>query len=87
MVRVPPDLDEATLQRMAEITGGRYYRATDRQMLEKIYEEIDQLEKTEMETRRYTRYEERFAPWVIAALVLLAVERALAMFRFGGVAA
>lgn len=87
LVRVPPDLDEASLQRIAEITGGRYFRATDLKSLERIYAEIDALEKTEIEVEQYTRFEERFAPWVIAALALLGLERLLALGRFGGLPA
>ncbi len=86
-VRVPPDLDEDSLRRVAEITGGRYYRATDLVSLESIYKEIDALEKTEIETEQYTRYAEVFPPWVLAALVVLAVERVLARGRWGGLPA
>lgn len=86
-VRMPPDLDEESLRRVAEISGGRYFRATDLPTLEKIYEEIDQLEKTEIETHHYTRFEERFAPWVLAALILLAADRVLARGRLGGLPA
>lgn len=86
-VRVPPDLDEASLRRIAEITGGRYFRATDLPSLERIYEEIDALEKTVIEVEQYTRYEERFAPWALAAVAALALERLLALGRFGGLPA
>jgi Ca-activated chloride channel family protein len=82
--RVPPDLDESSLTRVAEITGGRYFRATDLRSLEKIYEEIDALERTEIEVEQYTRHEERFAVWVAAALAALGLERLLALGRFGG---
>ncbi|NTW68001.1 MAG: hypothetical protein HGB21_17080, partial [Nitrospirae bacterium] len=43
-VRMPAQVDDATLQRIAEITGGRYFRATDAQALDRIFSEIDQLE-------------------------------------------
>lgn len=84
-VRVPPDLDEETLRRVAETTNGRYFRATDLTELENIYAEIDRLEKTEIETERYTRFEERFMPWAWAALVALMVERLLQISPWGGV--
>lgn len=87
LVRVPPDLDEASLRRIAETTGGRYFRATDLKSLERIYEEIDALERTEIEVEQYTRFEERFAPWVLAGLALLGLERLLTLGRFGGLPA
>ncbi len=71
------DVDEATLKQVADLTGGRYFRATDRESLTRIYEEIDQLERTEVEVKNYTRYAERFGPILAAALVLLVAESAL----------
>jgi Ca-activated chloride channel family protein len=51
-------IDEATLRRVAELTGGQYWRATDADSLRAIYTEIDELEKTEMEETRYCQYAE-----------------------------
>jgi len=70
-------LDEGTLQQIAEITGGRYYRAEDTGGLEQIYEEIDGLEKSEVEVERHTRYQELMAWLLIPALGLVATEMAL----------
>ncbi len=76
-VTVPVDIDEATLREVAELTGGRYYRATDNESLAAIYQEIDQLERTEIEVENYTTYEERFSGVLLLALLLLTLELAL----------
>jgi len=67
------DIDEETLQQIAEITGGRYYRATDTESLKQAYEEINQLEATEIELGDYYEYEEGFMPYVVAGAVLMMV--------------
>jgi Ca-activated chloride channel family protein len=68
------EIDEPTLQEMAEITGGRYFRATDRESLETVYKEIDELETTEIQVEHFTRYGERFPPILAAGLILLLLE-------------
>ena len=68
------DVDEPVLRAVAETTGGRYYRATDRESLEAIYEEIDQLETTEMLVENFTTYGERFPLPLAAGLLLLLAE-------------
>jgi Ca-activated chloride channel family protein len=83
MIRQPVEIDEALLQRMAKATGAAYFRATDLRSLEDIYAQIDALEKTEIEVRQFTRYEERFTGWAAAGLLLLAVAKALALTRLG----
>lgn len=65
------DLDEDTLKQIAEKTGGRYFRATDTASLEKIYGEIDQLEKSEVKIKEYTEYTENFVSYVLLGLVLI----------------
>jgi Ca-activated chloride channel homolog len=73
-VQQPVDIDEDTLIQIAEKTGGKYYRADKAETLQAIYAEIDQLEKTEVEIRKYQRYRELF-PWlVLPGLVLLLFE-------------
>lgn len=67
--QVRVDVDEPTLQEMAEVTGGRYFRATDRESLEDVWDQIDQLERTEIEVQNFTRYGELFH-WPLAAGVL-----------------
>lgn len=68
---VPVEIDEAMLRQVAETTGGRYFRATNNQALRDIYAEIGELEKTRIEERIYTDYEERFADFLLPAFVLL----------------
>lgn len=75
--------DEAQLQRIADITGGQYFHADDTEALMRIYAEIDELERTEIEVEEYTRYEERFMPFLLWALGLLTLERVLAVARLG----
>ena len=71
-IQVQVDVDEDTLKRIADTTGGKYFRATDRESLESIYAEIDTLEKTEIEVKQYTRYGELFVrPLSLASLILL----------------
>ncbi|MBM4154129.1 MAG: VWA domain-containing protein [Lentisphaerae bacterium] len=83
MVRQPVEIDEALLQRMAKTTGAAYFRATDLRSLEDVYAQIDELEKTEIEVRQFTRYEERFMGWAAAGLLLLAGAKALSLTRLG----
>lgn len=68
------DIDEETLTSVAERTGGKYYRADSAETLRKIYAEIDQLEKTEVEVNQYQRYRELFQWFVLAGLALLLLE-------------
>ena len=72
------DIDEGMLQEVAELTGGQYFRATDRESLEAIYEEIDQLETTEREVDQFTRYGELFHFPLTAGLGLIVLEMTLA---------
>ena len=72
------DIDEQTLQKIAETTGGRYYRATDTDSLTKIYQEIDRLEKSTHEGLQYLEYNELYTWLVLPALILLAGEALLA---------
>jgi Ca-activated chloride channel family protein len=73
-VTVEVDIDEASLQEIAETTGGRYFRATDREGLGEIYEEIDALETTEIEVENFTSYGELFHFPLAAGLLLLLLE-------------
>lgn len=69
-----PGVDEATLQAIARETGGAYWPAESADQLRAVYQEIDRLEKTEIQALRYTDYAEKFAPFVLAALLLLCGE-------------
>jgi len=68
------EIDEKLLKDIADATGGKYFRATDNEKLEAIYDEINKLEKTEIEEFKYYKYEEKFRPWVILAGALLLLE-------------
>lgn len=68
------EIDEKLLEEIAEVTGGKYFRATDNEKLEEIYNEINKLEKTEIEEFKYYKYEEKFRSWVFLAGILLLVE-------------
>ncbi len=76
------DIDEGTLKRIANMTGGEYFRATDRQGLEAIYSKIDEMEKTEIKVTEYTRYSELFYYLAGLALVVFLGEIVLAHTRF-----
>ncbi len=65
------EIDEALLQQIAEETGGKYYRATSAERLQRVYDEIDRLEKTEVEISVYKRYEELYYYPLIAGFILL----------------
>jgi Ca-activated chloride channel family protein len=74
---VPVDIDEETLQKISDMTGGKYYRASNADKFEAIYAEIDKLEKTEAEVQKFAQHTELFA-WLIAiGIVLLTAEIAL----------
>jgi Ca-activated chloride channel family protein len=71
------EIDEELLKEIAQVTGGQYFRATDNDKLEEIYDEINKLEKTEIEEFKYYKYEEKFRPLIFLAGVLLLLEWAL----------
>ncbi|MBI5124531.1 MAG: VWA domain-containing protein [Candidatus Omnitrophica bacterium] len=71
---IPIDIDEDTLKRIAQITGGEYFLASNTQALRNIYDEINKLEKSNIEHYGYREYSELFYYFLIPALVLLAVE-------------
>ncbi|AEM70223.1 von Willebrand factor type A [Allomuricauda ruestringensis DSM 13258] len=68
------EIDEELLKEIAEVTGGKYFRATDNESLEAIYNEINKLEKTEIEEFKYYKYEEKFRPLIFLAGILLLLE-------------
>jgi Ca-activated chloride channel family protein len=72
--RIQVEIDEELLKEIANATGGKYFRATNNKKLEEIYDEIDKLEKTEIEEFKYYNYEEKFRPLVLLALALLVIE-------------
>ena len=72
------NLDEATLQAIADETGGIFFHANTREKLEAVYDEIDRLERAEIKTKDYREWDELFAPFAFASLLLFALDRLLA---------
>lgn len=84
VMRVPrrSDLDEATLQDIAETTGGQYFNAATTGALRNVYAEIDQLERSEIQKMRFSRWDEKFQPLALAGLALLVLEILLSQTVF-----
>jgi Ca-activated chloride channel family protein len=76
------EIDEASLEKIAEITNGLYYRATDRLSLEEIFQDIGRLEKTKIQVKTYTHYNERFVDFLLPALALVFIGTIAAFTRF-----
>jgi Ca-activated chloride channel homolog len=76
MMNVP--VDEPLLKEIAARTGGRFFKATDRESLRSVFAEIDRLEKTPLQVKRYVRYKEAFPPLAWAGLSLLLIPFAAA---------
>jgi Ca-activated chloride channel family protein len=72
--RVQVEIDETLLKEIADVTGGKYFRATNNQKLEEIYGEINKLEKTDIDEFKYYNYQELFRPLALLAGVLLLLE-------------
>ena len=77
-VKAKVEIDEKTLREIARITGGEYFRATDKAKLEAIYEQINRMEKSKVEISEYTTYHELFLGWLLGGLALLLAEFLLA---------
>ena len=71
---ISTDIDEKLLQKISQMTGGRYFRATDNEALRNIYKEIDQLEKVKIQSNTFEQKTDTFFPWLIAAFVILGIE-------------
>lgn len=80
MTRV--EIDEGLLREIAQMTGGRYFRATSARDLEEIYNVIDSLEKTEIEITTFKRYSEEYYRFLIVGLLLIFIERMLSLTIF-----
>jgi len=80
---MPVEIDEDVLKQIAETTGGSYFRATDNNKLREIYREIDQLEKTRLDVKHFSKKKEEYFPFLLAAMILLLFEILLryTMFR------
>lgn len=74
VVNMKVEIDEKVLRDIASKTGGEYFRATNKQALKAIYEQIDSMEKSKVEIQEYTIFHEEFLPFVLLALLFLALE-------------
>ncbi|MFC4722694.1 vWA domain-containing protein [Geojedonia litorea] len=72
--RVQVQIDEDLLKEIADLTGGKYFRATNNKKLVEIYDEINKLEKTEIEEIKFTTYQEKYRPLVLLAALFLLLE-------------
>jgi len=82
VVMAQVDVDEKTLQTIANETGGKFYRATDTDSLQKIYEQINQYEKTAQTVQKFERYDELYAFALIPALGILGLSSLLQQTRY-----
>jgi len=71
---IPVDLDEKTLTTIADMTGGKYFRATDNNTLKAIYKEIDKMERSKIEVTAYKRYTELFNDWLMLGFAFVILE-------------
>lgn len=72
--KLPVVIDETTLQGIASTTGGKYFRATNKSVLVDVFEEIDQLEKTVIDTKDFSHKEDNYMPWAIILLIVVMME-------------
>ena len=70
-------IDEPTLKEIAEVTGGKYFRATDNEVLKDVFEEIDNLEKTKFDVKHFTHTEDNYILWAALALAFFIIEMLL----------
>ncbi len=82
MRQIETKVDEKSLKQIAQVTNGKFFRAQNKKALHEIYETIDKLEKTEIETTSYTSYVELFSRFLLAGLLLLFIEIVLFNTRF-----
>lgn len=73
-VNIPVEIDSKTLSDIAAITDGNFYRATNNQQLKQIYKDIDKLEKTKMDVKKFSKRYEAYQPFAIVAILLLVME-------------
>ncbi len=73
-INTPVEIDEKTLTQIAGITGGNYYRATSNSKLKEVYGEIDKLEKTKLNVKEYSKRQEEYRRFALAALLCVLLE-------------
>ena len=79
-VMVPVEIDEPTMRKVSQETGGQYFRATKNAELVAIYNDIDKMEKTHFTTQQYSRRSEAYMPFAIAVVIVLLAEILLRLF-------
>ena len=82
--QIPVEIDEKTLTQIADITGGKYFRATNNETLKSIYDQIDRLEKAKIDVTQYRKKSECYLPFAVIALLLLVTEFLLKNTIFKG---
>lgn len=82
--KMPVEIDEKLMRSIAKKTDGQYFRATSNQSLKSIYDDIDLLEKTEIDEQKFFHYNEKYRPWLWLALAFLALEMLLKISVFRG---
>ena len=81
-VNIPVEIDTKTLSEIASITDGHFYRATNNDELKQIYKDIDQLERSKLNVKKFSKRYEAFQPFAIAALLVLLLEILLRLTYF-----
>ena len=73
-INIPVEIDSKTLSDIAAVTEGNFYRATNNQQLKQIYKDIDKLEKTKMNVKKFSKRYEAFQPFALLAVLSLLLE-------------
>jgi Ca-activated chloride channel family protein len=73
-INIPVEIDTKMLQEIASATEGDFYRATNNKELQQIYKEIDKLEKSKLNVKKFSKRYEAYQPFAIAAVILLLLE-------------
>ena len=81
-VNLPVEIDTKTLNEISNATDGKFFRATNTQELQQIYKEIDQLEKTKLNVKRFSKRYEAYQPFALAAILTLLLELLLRVTIF-----
>ena len=83
--KMPVEIDESLMKEIAKATDAKYFRATSNKKLQAIYDEINKLETTEIDEKKFYNYDEKYKPFVLIAFVLLGVEVLLRNSVFRGI--
>lgn len=75
--KMPVEIDEDVLKKIAVLTNGKYFRATDNNKLREIYSEIDTMEKTQLDVKQFSKRKEEYFPLLLLSIVFLGLEAIL----------